>query len=251
MEKPLPEPITSVEHASDCISWIGGYETEVDVEAAARHIVQFFDFQYFAFGAIYRSGEREHYRYLFGCAPEWCYRYIQNKWYAIDPFIGYALQNTSPILASDIPLTSPGQQRMMAAASEHGFRFGIVVPVHSASSTWVGLLSLGTCEGLEHAQQSFDTHRNLMRAFGLELLEWCDSRLHDNSVSDLDLDKLDLELLYKAQEHATAEVTARELGITVSRVESRYMRLYRKLEVPTKRSAVERAVELGLIKPWS
>lgn len=89
MGKRLPEIITSVEQASDCISLIGGYETEFDVDAAALRIVQFFDFQYFVFGAFFRSGEREHYRYVFGCAPEWCYLYIKNKWYAIDPFIGY------------------------------------------------------------------------------------------------------------------------------------------------------------------
>ena len=43
----------------------------------------------------------------------------------------------------------------------------------------------------------------------------------------------------------------RELGITVSRVESRYERLNRKLEAPSKRYAVERAVALGVIKPTS
>jgi len=248
MEKPSLEIITSVEQANDCISLIGGYETEFDVDEAARRIVQFFDFQYFVFGALYRNGEQEHYRYIFGCAPEWCYLYIQNKWYAIDPFIGYALKNSSPILASDIPLTSPGQRRMMASASEYGFRSGIVVPAHSASSNWIGLLHLGTDEGLDCAQRSLDAHRNLMRAFGLELLEWFDSRLHDNSVSDLDLDKLDLKLLCKAQEHATAAEAARELGITLALAESRYRRLYRKLDVPAKRHAVDKAVELGLIR---
>lgn len=248
MEKRLPEIITSIEQANDCISLIGGYETEVDVDAAAMRIVQFFDFQYFVFGTFFRSGEREHYRYIFGCAPEWCYLYIQNKWYAIDPLIEYVLKNSSPILASDIPITSHGQQRMMAAASEHGFRSGIVVPVHSASSTWIGLLHLGTGEGSDHAQRSFDAHRNLMRAFGLELLEWFDCRLHDNSVSDLDLDKLDLKLLCKAQEHVSAAEAARELGITLALAESRYRRLYRKLDVPAKRHAVDKAIELGLIR---
>lgn len=248
MEKRLPEIITSVEHANDYISWIGGCKTEFDVNAAARQIVQFFNLQYFVFGALYRNGEQEHYRYIFGCAPEWCYLYIQNKWYAIDPFIGYALKNSSPILASDIPLTSPGQQRMMASASEYGFRSGIVVPAHSASSSWVGLLYLGTDDEQDRAQRSLDTHRNLMRAFGLELLEWFDCRQHDNSVSDLDLDKLDLKLLCKAQERATAAEAARELGITLALAESRYRRLYRKLDVPAKRHAVDKAVELGLIR---
>lgn len=64
----------------------------------------------------------------------------------------------------------------------------------------------------------------------------------------LDLDELDVGLLRKAQEHATAEEAARELDVTLSRAKSRYERLARKLEVPNKRSAVEKAVALGLIR---
>ena len=90
-----------------------------------------------------------------------------------------------------------------------------------------------------------------MRAFAMELLEWWDARLRDTSAADLELDDLDVELLYKAQNHATAEEAARELGVTVSRVKARYQRLHAKLEAPTKRYVVERAEALGLIKPTS
>ena len=57
-----------------------------------------------------------------------------------------------------------------------------------------------------------------------------------------------VDLLAKAHEQATAEEAARELGVTVSRVKSRYERLTRKLEVPNKRLAAEKALALGLIK---
>jgi DNA-binding CsgD family transcriptional regulator len=247
----MPEFVSSLEHANNWISWISGYETEAEVDAAARQIVQYFDLESYVFGALRRAGQREQYRYLVGCAPQWCYVYNQNKWYAIDPFIDYALHNTSPALASDIPLTSPGQGRLLAAAAEHGFRSGIVVPAHSASAVWVGVLYLGTDEAQEHAERSFSQHRNLMRAFALELLEWWDGKLRIDSLDDLELDDLDIDLLYKAQEQATAEEAARELGITVSRVNSRYERLNRKLEVTSKRRAVEKALALGLIKPTS
>jgi DNA-binding CsgD family transcriptional regulator len=249
MQNRMPEPVNSFEHANNWISWIKGYETEAEVDAAARQIVQYFDLESYVFGALRRVGEREQYRYLVGCAPQWCYVYNQNKWYAIDPFIDYALHNTSPALASDIPLTTPGQGRLLDAAAEHGFRSGIVVPAHSASAIWIGVLYLGTNEDPEHAERSFSQHRNLMRAFALELLEWWDSKLRGDSLEDLELDDLDIDLLCKAQDQATAEEAARELGITVSRVNSRYERLNRKLEVTSKRHAVERALALGLIKP--
>ncbi len=248
MGSPSPEAIGSFEDANDRISWLSGYETEAEVGAAARQIVEYFGLQSFVFGALFRDGGREHYRYLVGCEPEWCFLYNQNKWYAIDPFIDYALKNTSPVLASDIPLNTAGQGRMMAEAAEHGFRSGMVVPAHSGSVIRIGILYLGTSEGPERARESFHKHRNLMRAFALELLEWWDAKLREAGLEALDLDELDVDLLTKAQEHATAEEAARELGITLSRVKARYERLTRKLEVPNKRSAVQKAVALGLIR---
>ena len=244
-----PDLIRSFEDANDRISWISGYETEAEVEAAARQIVAYFGLQSFVFGAFFRTGERENYRYLVGCAPEWCYLYNGNKWYAIDPFIDYALKNANPVLASDILLSSAGQERMMAAAAEHGFRWGIVVPAHSISTIRIGVLYLGTSEaGRDSVRESLLRHRTVMRAFAMELLEWWDAKLRGASLEDLELDDLDLDLLAKAHEHATAAEAARELGVTVSRVNSRYERLARKLEAPNKRMAAERALELGLIR---
>ena len=243
-----PEAIGSLEEANDRISWLSGYESETEVEAAARQIVEYFGLQSFVFGALFRNGEREHYRYLVGCEPEWCFLYNQHKWYAIDPFIDYALKNTSPVLASDIALNTTGQERLMAEAAEHGFRSGIVVPAHSGSAIRIGILYLGTGEGPERVRESFHKHRNLMRAFALELLEWWDARLREAGLEALDLDALDVDLLTKAQEHATAEEASRELGVTLSGVKARYERLTRKLEAPNKRGAVEKAVALGLIR---
>jgi len=243
----FPDKVESLEDANTRISWIGGYETEAEVEAAARQIVEHFGLPSFVFGTLFRSGDREHYRYLVGCVPQWCYLYDQNKWYAIDPFIDYALKNTSPVLASDIPLSSPGQERMMAQAAEYGFRSGVVVPAHSNAAIRIGILYLGSNEDQQHARESLLRHRNLMRAFALELLEWWDANLRDWGLENLSLDELDLELLLKAKEHATAEEAACELGVTLSRVKSRYERLTRKLEVSNKRDAVEKAVALGLI----
>ena len=249
MEDERPEEITSPDDAGASISWISGYETEAEVEAAARQIVEHFGLQSFVFGAFFRAGERENYRYLVGCVPEWCYLYNGNKWYAIDPFIEYALQNSAPILASDIPLMSSGQERMMSMAAEHGFRSGVVVPAHSVSTVRIGILYLGTSGDIDVARESLRRHRPLMRAFAVELLEWWDAKLRRASLEDLELDDLDLELLAKASEQATAEEAARELGVTLSRVKSRYERLTRKLDAPNKRTAADKAAALGLIKP--
>jgi len=159
------------------------------------------------------------------------------------------LQNTAPALVSDVDITSGGQQRMLDTAAEYGYTDGIVVPAHSSSSTWIGLLYLTTGEAHDKVESTYRKYRTLMRAFSLELLEWWDAHLRETYAADLDLDELDLELLIKAQEDATAEEAALEIGIPPGRVKWRYERLMKKLGVHTKRRAVERAMELGLIKP--
>lgn len=136
----------------------------------------------------------------------------------------------------------------MAIAAEYGFRSGVVVPAHTISTVRIGLLYIGTSEGLEVAQESLSRHRSLMRAFALGLLEWWDAKPRRTSLEELVLDDPDLDLLGKANEQATAEEAARELGVTVSRVKSRCERLTRKLEAPNKRLAAEKAVALGIIK---
>lgn len=243
------EPITSIETANERISWISGYETEVEVQDAARQIVAYFGMDAFVFGALSRSGEREHHRYLVGCAPEWCYAYTQNKWYAIDPFIEYALQNTAPAIISDIEIRTAGQRRMFDVAAEYGYVDGVIVPAHSSSSMWVGILYLTTAAGRDKVQAMFNTHRSLMRAFALELLEWWDTRIYETSATELDIDDTDIELLTKAWENASTDEVANEVGLPSTRVRWRYDRLKKKMGVSSRREAAEKAVALGLIKP--
>jgi hypothetical protein len=249
MRSQSAQTLSSLESANESISWISGYETEVEVQDAARQIVKYFKMDAFVFGALSRTGEREHHRYLVGCALEWCHAYTQNKWYAIDPFIEYALHNTAPAVASEIRLTSPGQHRMLDAAAEFGYTDGIIVPAHSSSSVWIGILYLATDAGTERVREALRRHRSLMRAFALEMLEWWDVRLRETTVSELELDELDLDLLAKAYEAATAEEAALEIGLPAGRVKWRYERILKKMGVHTKARAVERALELGLLKP--
>lgn len=242
------KPISS-ETANDSISWISGYEAEAEVKDAAQQIVEYFGLDAFVFGVLSRTGQRDHHRYLVGCAPEWCFTYTQNKWYAVDPFIDYALHNTMPIVASDVEIISTGQQRLMDAAAEFGYRTGIVVPAHSSASSWVGILYLPSNRPENEIKRVYAKHRSLMRAFALELLEWWDARLRETSVADLDLDQLDIDLLTKVYEDATIEQAAAEIGVPLWRVQGRLKRLYVKLGVNNKRSAAEKALSLGLIKP--
>ena len=211
-------------------------------------IIHCFAMQAFALVIIVRAKHTEHYRYLVGCDLGLCYRYLKNKWFAIDPILSYALQNTSPILVSDIVNTSEGQRRMRRDAIEHGFRDGIAIPAHSRSSL-VGVLYLGTSEGLRQAKRSLESHRILMRALAMELLEWWNARRRTLSMIDFNLDQLDIELLRHASRHTTMREAADNLGISLYCTKKRYERLYKKLDAPSQRHAISRAIEAGLIEP--
>lgn len=239
------EPIDSITAANDCIARISGCETESEVATITRQVTQFFELSDFIFTCLHHSGGPEHYRYLVGCDPEWVCQYLQHKWFAVDPFISYALNNSNPILTTEIPLISPGQQRMVATANEYGLRWGIVVPAHSA--TWSGALFLLTGDVLSSVQRSFDLYRYLMRALALELLEWSDAKYRADLLARYLFDDLDANLLRLAQANKSTGDAAGELGISFSLARWRYEQLQQKFDVHSKRHAVEKAVALGII----
>ena len=249
MGNALPEDSLSVQFADACIACIAQCVTETDVQHLVATILRHFEFESYVFVVMVRDGTREHYRYLLGCDPGLCYRYFQNKWYAIDPFIDYALRNTSPVLTADVPNKSAGQKRMRQDAEANGFRNGIAVPAHGSSSSLVGVLYFGTNAGPDHARRSLDKHRNLMRALALELLEWWNARLCTNGMLEFNLDRLHIDLLCMARDLATTNEAAAKLGLTPFCAKKRYATLNRRLGVPSKRHAVEKAIEFGLITP--
>lgn len=243
------EHMASVLFADACIACIAQCVTESDVQQLIGTILKHFEFESYVFVVMVRNGAREHYRYLLGCDPGLCYRYFRNKWYAIDPFLDYALRSTSPVLAAEVPGRSTGQKRLRQDGQENGFRDCVAVPAHGSSSALVGMLYLGTNAGPDHARRSLAKYRNLMRAFALELLEWWNARLCATGMMEFKLDQLDIDLLCHARDRVTSEEAAAKLGLTPACVIKRYERLRRKLEVTGKRHAVDKAIELGLIMP--
>jgi len=122
--KAAPESINSFEFANESISWISGYENEAAVDDASRQIVRYSAPRGIRLRRLVRNGEREHYRYLVGCKPEWCFLYNQNKWYAIDRSSStrYTTQAGARVgCSADQPRSAADD----AAAAEHGFRSGV------------------------------------------------------------------------------------------------------------------------------
>jgi DNA-binding CsgD family transcriptional regulator len=170
------------------------------------------------------------------------------KWFAIAPFIQYALRDTSPVLGSAIKPESPGQIELLEAAVEYGFRSGIVVPVHEGIKARVGVLYLGSSGSAAEVEPHLLQNKNLVRAIALELYEWWNATIQAEAIWGLRLDDLDLELLRMEHEGFTAAEAARELGLSRSRVNNRFRRINMKLKVSRKKLAAEKAIELGLLR---
>lgn len=242
--------IDSIIEANAAVSRIKECESELQIEALLRPLIRFFGAESFVFVTMRHDDlKRETYRYLIGCLPAWCQLYNQRRWYAIDPFVMYALSNSAPILGSAIVAESAGQAEMLAAAAQNGFRSGMVIPAHGGSRLRVGVLYVGSPRSPEEAEPQLLANRTLLRAVSLELLEWWQARLKAEELSDINLDDDDVNLLALQREGYTAEETAQELGLTTSQVHNRYRRINSKLSVASKKQAVERALDLGLLKP--
>lgn len=250
MEQPIIDKrIASMAEADDALLRIKECGNEVEIEAVLRPLIEYFGARSYVFVAMPRDDvRRETYRYLIGCLPAWCQLYNARRWYAIDPFVNYALSNSAPILGTAIKAESPGQADMLAAAAQHGFRSGIVIPAHGGSRSRVGVLYVGSPLEPQEIEPRLLANRTMLRAVALELLEWWQARLTAEALDDVSLDDQDLALLALQREGYTAEQSAQELGLSTSQVHNRYRRINGKLAVTSKRQAVERALELGLLK---
>lgn len=240
--------IESIVEANDAILRIKECESEVDIKAVLRPLIRYFGAESFVFVSMrHDDARRESYQYFIGCLPAWCQLYNRRRWYAIDPFVKYALSHSTPILGSAIVAESPGQAEMLAAAAQNGFRSGMVIPSHGGSRSRVGVLYVGSPLPPEDVEPHLLQHRVMLRAVSLELLEWWQAKLKANDVRHVKLSSYDLNLLALQRDGYTSEESAQELGLTTSQVNNRYRRINARLCVANKAMAVERAVELGLL----
>lgn len=233
----------------DAIYRIKSCCNEVEVANLLRPLVQELGADSYVFIHLNRDRQnRENYRYLIGCSPKWCQMYNANKWFAIDPFIQYALNNSGPILGSGIRAESVGQQELMSSAAENGFRSGMVIPAHAGNQHRLGVLYVGSSKPAIQVEVGFLRNRNYLRAISLELFEWMEAKLHTEIVARLQLDNLDLELLRLELQGFTAEDSANMLGCTTAIVNHRFLRINDKLEVHHKKDATKKAIELGILR---
>jgi DNA-binding CsgD family transcriptional regulator len=227
----------------DCLS-------ETEVAAVMGPLIRYFGLESYVFVSLRRGDvSRESYRYFIGCLPAWCEIYNARKWYIIDPCIQHALRESSPILGSSMmPPESPGQAELLATAREYGFRSGMLIPAHSGSDFRVGALYLGSNKEPKDIEPRLLKNRVLLRAIAMELHEWWQAKLMVEALTGLRFDQLDLELLKMAYEGLTTEDAARNLELSRSQVNNRFRKINQKLNVTSKKRAVQAALELGVLR---
>lgn len=251
METPLSNHalIDSFEKANSAILKIKECQSQSEVDALMRSLLPFFGLESYVFVSLKREDPTEEScRFFIGCAPEWCQMYNARKWFAIDPSIQYALRNTSPMLGSAIKPESPGQMEMLSTAVEYGFRSGMVIPVHGGVKARIGLLYLGSSRPAPKVEPQLLRSKNLLRAVALELYEWWNATIQAEAIYGLRFNELDLQLLRMEYEGLTTAEAARELGLSQSQINNRFRRINAKLKVGSKKFAVEKAIELGVLR---
>ncbi|NIF56091.1 autoinducer binding domain-containing protein [Burkholderia sp. Ax-1724] len=177
------------------------------------------------------TASRPTHRFLIGCSPEWCQMYNANKWYMTDPFLEYARSNTAPITGSEIVVETQGQREMLAAASENGFRSGIVIPVHTSVVDRLGVLYVGSNDSQAAGEKRLTAHRMYFRALASELLDWFIRMVKSEVVDGYGITEMDLRIIgYLRTGFAAADI-AREMGVSIQTVYGNYKRIKDKVGV--------------------
>lgn len=235
-------------HVEEAICRIRSCGGEVELQNLLRTIIPHFGVENYVFVFLERdSANREHYRYFIGCSPEWCQLYNAHKWFACDPFIEYARHNSEPILGSQIRGQSEGQRQLLAAAAEHGFRSGVIVPVHSGLPR-IGVLYLGSSRPPEEVEPGLREQRIALRGLAFELFEWWIAKRQAEVLSRVQIDRMDLELLRYEAKGFTSKATAQLLGLSPAQINRRFLNINRRLGVHNRREAAQKASELGLLR---
>lgn len=188
------------------------------------------------------------YRFMMACDPIWCFEYLQQSWFANDPWLDYAAHHSEPTCASHIGARTDAQREVLALACRYGFRSAAIIPAPSnAGLNRVGLLCLGSNTPAFFEADGFVTLRTVARGLAMELNEWWIAKLCYEVFDEADLSEHDLQLLRWEREGLNSKAIGRLLNMQPTSVDSRFQRLNMKLGVPTRRAAAKVAAEYGLI----
>jgi DNA-binding CsgD family transcriptional regulator len=225
-------------------------EDDSEVAIYVKEIVSALGGESYVFVSLHPSdvsANRSTHRFLIGCRPEWCQMYNANKWFMTDPYLEYARSNTSPIMGSQISAETQGQREMLAAASENGFRSGVVVPVHTSDVGRIGVLYVGSDEEQAKGERILNSQRLYLRSLAMELLDWSAKVTKREVLATLAITDKDLRVVGYVKSGFKAQDIAREMDVSVQTVYGNYKKIKDKLGVTHISDAVKFVEVNGLL----
>ncbi|WP_077003246.1 autoinducer binding domain-containing protein [Variovorax sp. KK3] len=188
------------------------------------------------------------YRYIVACHANWCTRYLEQRWFAIDPFLIYAQHNSKVAVGDDIPLRTEGQRAFRQHARAAGFSSIAVVPCHTAQGrSRMGVLYLTSDDASYFNSESIESAKVWLRAIAVELLEWWTQKLKAELAHRLALRPIDIRLLQLAHRGFKSKEIARLLDSHPATIDQRFARLSMRLNVTSRALAAKLAHDNGLL----
>ena len=188
------------------------------------------------------------YRLLVACDPQWCIEYGQQSWYADDPWLNYAIEHTSPIRGSEIPVSTQAQQSIVELTQRFGFASSVIVPTPSSRGrSRRGVLCLGSSVPGYFEAEGYLKFRVVARSVAMELHEWWLKRLQEEFIDASGITAAEVRLLRLEREGLSTKEIAERLSMTHMTVNSRFQRIRAKLGVTTRKAAARLAAEYGLL----
>jgi LuxR family quorum-sensing transcriptional regulator LasR len=183
-------------------------------------------------------------------SPEWLGWYSANKLEYIDPVVSHCAQRTTPLIWSPEIFSSKPQKYMYEEASSHGLRAGISLPMHGANGE-KGLLSFvnDSAPGKRFQREVVRYLPDLlmMRDFALDAATQFMRSAPDNKEVPV-LTQRELECLKWSAAGKSSWEIGQILRCSEAVVNFHIGNVRRKFDVTSRRHAVAKAIQLGLIK---
>jgi hypothetical protein len=128
-------------------------------------------------------------------------------------------------MGSQISAETQGQREMLAAASENGFRSGVVVPVHTSDVGRIGVLYVGSDEEQAKGERILNSQRLYLRSLAMELLDWSAKVTKREVLATLAITDKDLRVVGYVKSGFKAQDIAREMDVSVQTVYGNYKKI--------------------------
>ena len=238
-----------VRSVNDAINQIPRQRHPVGVTAIVKEIAGMLRCNGAVFASFTKEDEdHESYRYSVACDASWCALYVEQRWFAIDPFLIYAQRHSEPAVGDEIPLRTAGQRQFRQQARAAGFNSIAIVPCHTAAGrSRMGVLYLTSEDPDYFTRETIVPAKIFLRSIAAELLEWWSQKIRSELLHKLNLRSDELDLLRLAHQGFKSKEIAPLLGIKPATIDQRFARLALKLNVPSRSMAAKLAYESGLL----